>query len=144
MAKEFGVDSSDSESVSAALAEDPTAEVIADVAHTEPAAHVNLQEGAQLEAARWASWVEHNVDGGFDTANESLLQTQFVARYEPVVLLKLTRFPRRLQDRLHSGEELEHVRAALQFDGYNPRLPSGASVFVAPDQYTAVRQAVAR
>ena len=57
-----------------------------------------------------------------------------VAPYEPSSCGSWN--PQEFERTLHEGLELEQVRAEMVENSCSPRLPSGAAIFVAPEQYT--------
>jgi len=83
-------------------------------------------------------------------ATESLRTRDIVSQhetdadYEKVFLLRFTRHPRALEERLHEGQELEAVRWSMEQAECNQRLPSGGTILVQPEHYTAAKEGVAR
>jgi len=59
-----------------------------------------------------------------------------------LVLLKFTRSPQAFREALMESPELAEVRDKLQSSGLNVELASGAKVFVEPDHYEAMLEAV--
>eukprot|EP00928_Gymnodinium_smaydae_P031600 TRINITY_DN23148_c0_g3_i1.p1 TRINITY_DN23148_c0_g3~~TRINITY_DN23148_c0_g3_i1.p1 ORF type:complete len:414 (+),score=37.38 TRINITY_DN23148_c0_g3_i1:71-1243(+) len=60
----------------------------------------------------------------------------------PIHLLEFTRSPQAFFDALMESDALAACRLALTQEEYEPLLPSGAKVFVFPDQYEAVVAAI--
>lgn len=116
--------------------------VIQDVEHDEIAAEIPAGEAAELADAHFASWIEFNAAAAPDIEEDS--SPVDVSAFAHVYLLRLTRNPTELRERLHAGDELETVRAALNADGYDTRLPSGASIFVEPSHYATIRLVTSR
>eukprot|EP00929_Paragymnodinium_shiwhaense_P120041 TRINITY_DN91945_c0_g1_i1.p1 TRINITY_DN91945_c0_g1~~TRINITY_DN91945_c0_g1_i1.p1 ORF type:complete len:463 (-),score=42.71 TRINITY_DN91945_c0_g1_i1:400-1737(-) len=114
---------------------------IQDVEHSEPAAQILPEEGSRIALSTWHTWVEHHAAATTFSRNEdnALSHTAF----EKVLLLRMTRNPPQLENVLHFGPELETIRNAMREAGCQCLLPSGASIFVHPAQYTASRRAVA-
>lgn len=119
----------------------------------EDAAEIHMQEANRIAAEQWATWTESHIQAGAHLEShgpqgatvQEVLEPPYPMRdFEPLHLLRLTRNPLELDRHLHEGPVLETLRAALIEAGHGPRLASGASIFVAPDQYEGARQAVAR
>merc|ERR1711988_1956345 len=62
--------------------------------------------------------------------------------FERAYLLRMSRNPRELEVAL--SRELETICASLEAAGWDVRLPSGALILVAPEQYTVARRAVSQ
>jgi len=58
---------------------------------------------------------------------------------DTIFVLAFTRSPTEFREALHSGRELESVRAEAKAAGLTCHLPSGASMFVYPNQYAGVK-----
>lgn len=115
--------------------------VIQQVEHDEDAAQIPLEEAALLVDAGHASWIQHNAAAAGFPEGEPVLEHPF---FERAYLLRMSRNPRELEAALTRGPELETIRSSLVDAGEDVRLPSGALMLVAPDQYRAVRRAVSQ
>merc|ERR1712032_1207529 len=98
--------------------------------------------GRDLEAALEASVQEADaraaiVNGPLSSA---ILRSRLVP--DAVVLLEVDRTLSTLRDALLAGDELANVRDALESHGHPIELPSGAKIFVRPEQYSSVTAAV--
>merc|ERR1712048_48157 len=91
-----------------------------------------------LETALEASVQE--ADARAATVNGPLSSAILRSRLVPdaVVLLEVDRTLSTLRDALLAGDELANVRDALMSHGHPVELPSGAKVFVRPEQYQSV------
>lgn len=65
------------------------------------------------------------------------------ASFEKLYLMTFTRHPQEFETRLHEGPELEELRSAMQEADCSPRLASGATLLVYPEQYHAAKQTLA-
>merc|ERR1712217_57609 len=59
-----------------------------------------------------------------------------------IIVFEVDRTLNTLRDALLAGDDLAHVRKALQSHRYPVELPSGAKIFVRPEQYKSVVAAV--
>jgi len=107
--------------------------VMDSIEHVEPPAIIDEHEAAQVVAVQHAGFVERNlgVDGNFEEPEPEVN----ISEFEKIYLLTFTRHPREFERTLHEGRELEQVRAEMVENGLSPRLPSGAAIFVIPEQY---------
>lgn len=109
--------------------------VIQEVEHEEDAAQIPAEEANLIADAAYASWVQHNADAqGYEEPSH----------VEKAYLLRMSRNPQELHAVLAGGEELQSVRTSLEREGHHVRHHSGAFIFVAPDQYSIVKDAVRR
>jgi len=115
--------------------------VTQEVEHDEEAAQIPAEEAALLAEAGYASWILHNADAARLPEGAPVSEQPF---FEKAYLLRMTRNPRELEAALTHGPELETIRASLLNAGRDVRLPSGALILVAPEQYAAVRRAVSQ
>jgi len=110
------------------------------VHHAEAAASISQVEASEIVAEQYASWVSYNAASvETHTASGSAVRC---LDFEPIVLLTYSRSPNDLDAVLSRGDELETVRAALEAEGHNWRLPSGAKMFVYPEQFAAAWETV--
>merc|ERR1712032_905365 len=95
-----------------------------------------------LETALEASVEE--ADARAATVNGPLSSAILQSRLVPdlVVILAVDRTFQALRAALLEGDELAHVRHELEKHGHLVELPTGAKLFVRPEQYTAVVSAV--
>lgn len=115
-----------------------------DVQHTEIAADISPEEAALIAAQQQTTWIEHNVNASGELIPLGTTSEHPEAKaFEKVFLLRFTRNPWEFERRLHEGRELEPVRTALQDAGFQCRLPSGAAIFVHPDEYSLTKRLVA-
>lgn len=115
------------------------------VIHSEPAVEIPPDEASELVDEQHASWLMHNADAPPLDAigrHDQGWEQEFHDQHEKVFLFRITRNPRELEDALLQGRELEEIRLNLSRNGCRPCLPSGAAIFVHPDQYRVVRQAL--
>lgn len=115
--------------------------VTQEVQHYEDAAQIPAEEAALLADASYASWIQHNALASRIPEGERVAEHPF---FEKAYLLRMSRNPRELEAALTRGPELETLRASLADAGQDVRLPSGALMLVAPEQYAAVRRAVSQ
>jgi hypothetical protein len=115
----------------------PAAPAIQAVHHTEPAAQIYAVEAAEFVALQQAGFIERII--GFQPAEESLPQDP----NEGIYLIKLNRIPKHCRDALCNGKELRRCREDLDRAGHAWKLPTGALVFVKPEQYRAAIESVA-
>lgn len=117
------------------------AEIVTDpVIHDEAPMAISQGEAALVVDEQLASWVMHQAGAASSLAAE-VCEPEF--EFEQVYLLRVTKNPKEFELALHEGRELEEVRAELAAAGCSSRLPSGAAIFVHPDKYAAIRQALA-
>jgi len=64
--------------------------------------------------------------------------------FQHIFLHQYSRCPAPFHEALRDGRELEPVRAALEQAGHSWELPSGAKIFVYPEQFAAVAAVLAR
>lgn len=89
----------------------------------------------------WADAVQNLISSNTQSIPEGGLQEWYE---EPVYVYPYSRTPAEFREVLLQGTELEHVRSDLQKQGYSCILePSGAKVFVRPEQYAQVVQSLA-
>jgi len=128
---------------------DHESDVIAIVNHPDEAAVIHPHEAALIASFVEADFVERNINANVESlltiegsdATESFAE---LPEREPIHILRLTRNPKQCEERLQNGPELEVVRASLSEAGYSSRLPSGAAIFVNPQEYAATMQVIAR
>jgi len=72
--------------------------------------------------------------------SSAILRSRLVP--DAVVLLEVDRTPGTLRHALVAGDELANVRDALESNGHRVELPSGAKIFVRPEQYQSVVTAI--
>jgi len=111
--------------------------VIDEVVHVEPPARISSGEAAEIEEQQLAGRIERL---SFDCAgaeDSSLLDSN------PVLLLTCNRRPECLVIELTQGKSLHQCRMNLEAAGLLWRLPSGALVFVHPEQYAKVTSTIA-
>lgn len=130
-------------------------EVIEVVVHAEEAAQIEPDEATQISNLMEAGFLERNIEaspellpasGILDVARSDEATHQHESwqpEFETILELRLSRNPKQCEERLHRGPELETVRAALNEEGYGSRLPSGAAIFVRPQEYQATKKAIA-
>ena len=116
------------------------------VDHAEPAADITEEEGAAIVAQQETCWIEHNIGYGYgsygdtmesraDSTGDSTDPGAFVS----VVLLQFRRSPQALNDVLERSEALRPIRDALEEQGEDWRLQSGAKVFMEARYLHAIR-----
>jgi len=109
-------------------------DVIQDVDHGE-------EEAAQREPSLLQEQADHDWADG--VLNFVLQDSQeFANEREDVHVYTYSRTPKEFIRALLEGQDLGHVREALANHGYNCVLESGAKVFVKPEQYSVVMQAL--
>mmetsp|Transcript_131672 Transcript_131672/g.421255 ORF Transcript_131672/g.421255 Transcript_131672/m.421255 type:complete len:488 (-) Transcript_131672:181-1644(-) len=126
---------------------DTEAAVIDDIEHEEPAAALDVDEAAQVNAQREVGWVERLIEtaiptgeGYEDAEHEEEVTGRGTA--EEVLLLDFNRIPKELLLALATGLPLHGCREALGGCGHECRLINGSLVFVHPWQYADVRSAL--
>mmetsp|Transcript_95326 Transcript_95326/g.188974 ORF Transcript_95326/g.188974 Transcript_95326/m.188974 type:complete len:452 (+) Transcript_95326:1-1356(+) len=130
--------------------------VVEDVQHDEQAEVIHPLDAARVIAEIEAGYVEPLAtssadslgEGSSDTlehAHESGVQRYDVDVNSPfscLLMPNFSRHPRSFEASLLHDECLREVREALDRSGLNLRLPSGAFVFVSPDEYHVAMLAV--
>lgn len=115
-------------------------EVLDVVEHQEPAAKIDAAEAMEIVAVLNGSFVLRAVASV--VSHDSDVDSQ---PDEEMFLCKLNRMTKELRQALCSGVPLRQCRAALDAEGHNWQLPSGALVFVQPWQYrSAIRALVSQ
>lgn len=82
-----------------------------------------------------------SLDGSLFGEESMCRSTEFGDR---IYLVKVTRSGENLTNALHNGRDLEEVRAAAFDMRQSCKLPSGASIFVYPNQYQTIRSAISQ
>lgn len=109
-----------------------------EVAHGELPAVISEREAQAIEDEAHASWIEHNIGASSSFVPEDVNYED--SAFEKLYLLRFTRHPSEFEERLYTGPELEMVRTSMDSGGCSPRLSSGATLLVYPEQYpTAMR-----
>jgi hypothetical protein len=109
------------------------------IAHPDEAVAIHPEEAAHITSEQYVSWTLLN-----SSAVASLDPvTQWHGEFEAVFLHRYSRCPEEFHEALGRGQDLEPVRAALELAGHEWQLPSGAKVFVFPDQFAAVSAVLA-
>lgn len=122
------------------------ADVIQECLHPDPAATFHAADEVIADVA-WATGVEamirSNAGEGGEAAEVSAWQAQDEElAAEDVYLLQFSRYPEELRVALLEGVPLRQCRQSLEDEGYAVNLPSGAKVFVHPEQYQDVTTAL--
>lgn len=117
-------------------------EVLEEVRHEDPPATISEEEASRVQSEQLSSWIAHNVESE-STGSIDINEIPDVAAFEELLLLRFTRHPAQFEVAIHEGPELEPLRAKMMEEGCEPRLPSGASLFVYPEQYAAARAVLA-
>eukprot|EP00929_Paragymnodinium_shiwhaense_P107485 TRINITY_DN73601_c0_g1_i1.p1 TRINITY_DN73601_c0_g1~~TRINITY_DN73601_c0_g1_i1.p1 ORF type:complete len:607 (+),score=52.16 TRINITY_DN73601_c0_g1_i1:28-1821(+) len=93
--------------------------------------------GRPPEVSEWTEVGSHGLLGFYaGSANWGVMQPSEYG--EKIFVVKFNRCGRQLQEALHTGPQLETVRAAAKTAGHPCVLRSGASVFLYPEQYPSV------
>lgn len=118
-------------------AERASASVIQEIVHNEPAAQIPASVAAEQVAQQSKRWVPRTKVSGEESSEEGMDE------YQALMLLRVTRAPRDLQERLQNGPELQHARSEMQRHGLSSHLPSGATIFVLnPEEHAAAQRIV--
>lgn len=104
--------------------------VIEEVGHVEPAAHILPAEARDLVAIQEADFIQRNLLSG--SAPEPT---------EGILLIQLNRTPAALVTALLEGGALSSIRRDMQEESCNTRLESGTFIFVKPWQYQSAIEA---
>jgi len=118
--------------------EDHEVVVQENIVHVDEATQIQPQEAAHIATEQYVSWTLFNA-ASLSSSDEGRPPSSF----EPVVLHRYSRCPGPFHAILNEGDELEPVRAALAEAGHSWQLPSGAKVFVHPEDFSAVRASLA-
>jgi len=110
------------------------------ILHVDDAEQISPEEASEIASEQHASWTMHNIDA-FQPFHE---ETHSSNVFERVFLHQYSRCPGPFHEALCNGRELEPVRAALEQRGHSWELPSGAKIFVYPEQFAAVAAVLAR
>lgn len=104
-----------------------------------PQESVEIARAHDLEAGIEASLQEAAERAAEENAplNDAILRSRPVDG-DRVAVITFSRSGRNYRQALMEGPELEDCRRSLEDAGFSPELPSGAKVFVRPEQYEAV------
>jgi len=115
--------------------------VICSISHDEPAAVIDPAEAAAIEKVQLTGRIERMVR--WDTMPSELQESNCddsntPTRDDQVVVLVFNRRPDSMVSALEEGVSLQACRTKLADAGHKWKLPSGAFIFVHPEQYTSV------
>eukprot|EP00928_Gymnodinium_smaydae_P075972 TRINITY_DN58996_c0_g1_i1.p1 TRINITY_DN58996_c0_g1~~TRINITY_DN58996_c0_g1_i1.p1 ORF type:complete len:496 (-),score=77.76 TRINITY_DN58996_c0_g1_i1:372-1811(-) len=124
-----------------------TEPVVQDVQHDEQAEVIHPKEAAQINAEMESGFVERIVarndnDDTLVAAHGGAISDDDFAPFSRLMLLNFSRHPKSFERGLMRDESLREAREALNRAGLSLRLPSGAFVFVDPDEYSAAMVAL--
>ena len=111
--------------------EEEKEKVVQAVEHAEPPEVITPTEAQRIVAEQESGYVERRMASASPEVEQPLRPCQGISE---IRLLNFTRHPPEFERALREGDMLRECREALRREGYSFELPSGAKIFVQPEE----------